>query len=198
MGHTLKHQAKQKESRSNQALPTSTFGKAYLQGETLKVKTNKDSVSTALKGSKTAFQKPKTILHNAKTMLQPETGNQSKSGAYIEQYYRRAKDLVAKQSFSMAVVELRDALKLDPNNSRCHSLLGEVYFKQNQFSMARIHFDRALKLDPHNEAALEGRQKLALKSSKAGRKVPLSKGKRNKQNNNSGGILSNWFGGGKK
>lgn len=77
----------------------------------------------------------------------------------VEQYYRRAEELVAKNNFAQAILELRDALKLE-NNSRCHGLLGMIYLKQNQATMAKIHFNQALKLNPKEPMALEGMQKL--------------------------------------
>ncbi len=73
-----------------------------------------------------------------------------------DQYYRRAEDLVRRDNFSRAVLELRDALKINPRSSQCHSLLGFVYFKQNQSTMARIHFNKALETDPNNDMAQKG------------------------------------------
>jgi curved DNA-binding protein CbpA len=77
-----------------------------------------------------------------------------------DQYYRRAEEHTAKNNFAQAVLELRDALKLEPNNSRCHALMGVVYLRQNQATMAKIHLNRALELDPQNERALVAKQQL--------------------------------------
>jgi curved DNA-binding protein CbpA len=87
-----------------------------------------------------------------------QTGTKIGLSAFIEQYCRRAEELIAKNQFAAAIKELRDALKDDPTNSRCHALLGSVYLKQNQLTMARISFDQALKFDPKNGAALIGKQ----------------------------------------
>jgi curved DNA-binding protein CbpA len=76
------------------------------------------------------------------------------------QYIRRAQELMAKNQLAPARVELQDALKLEPNNSRCHSLIGVVYLKQNLTTSAKVHFDRALQLDPKDEMALEGKRKI--------------------------------------
>jgi Flp pilus assembly protein TadD len=59
-----------------------------------------------------------------------------------------------------AKVELQDALKLEPQNSRCHSLMAMVYLRDNQLKMAKIHFDHALKLDPKEKIALEWKPKV--------------------------------------
>lgn len=77
-----------------------------------------------------------------------------------DQYYRRAELYVAKNNFAQATLELRDALQADPNNSRCHSLMGMIYLKQNQGTMAKIHFNKALQLNPQDTMAHEGKQQL--------------------------------------
>ncbi len=65
---------------------------------------------------------------------------------------------MVKNSFAQARVELQDALKLEPNNSRCHSLIGVVYLKQNQNTMAKIHIRKALQLNPQEPLALKSKQ----------------------------------------
>ncbi|HTL88721.1 MAG TPA: tetratricopeptide repeat protein, partial [Leptolyngbya sp.] len=77
-----------------------------------------------------------------------------------DQYYRRAQGFTAKGNYAQATIELRDALKIEPNSSRCHSLMGMVYLRQNQPTMAKIHFTKALSIDPQDAIALEGKQKL--------------------------------------
>ncbi|MBA3922235.1 MAG: J domain-containing protein, partial [Nostocaceae cyanobacterium] len=75
-----------------------------------------------------------------------------------EQYIRRAQTLMTKNQFAPARIELQDALKLEPNNGRCHSMIGVVYYKQNQTTMAKVHFERALALNPQDEMALKGKR----------------------------------------
>jgi cytochrome c-type biogenesis protein CcmH/NrfG len=118
--------------------------------------------------------------------------------AYIEQYCRRAEDLIAKNQFAAAIKELRDALKDDPTYSRCHALLGTVYLKQNQLTMARISFDQALKFDPQNPAALDGKREVEklMKTQGAGKgttqKTTPQTGKPGKSG---GGLFGGLFGG---
>ncbi|MDX2230718.1 MAG: J domain-containing protein [Leptolyngbyaceae cyanobacterium bins.349] len=129
-----------------------------------------------------------------------------------DQYCRRAEGYAAKNNFAQAVLELRDALQMDPRNSRCHALLGNIYLKQNQATMARIHFDKALEIEPQNEMALAGKQTLESQktvgkpptstapAAKPGAKAPAQKPnpKSNKPNDQSGGGLFGLFGGKKK
>lgn len=94
-----------------------------------------------------------------------------------DQYCRRAEGYVAKNNFAQAVLELRDALQLEPKNSRCHALLGMVYLRQRQTTMARIHFDKALETEPQNAMALDGKQKLELwQKSTGGKATPPAAG----------------------
>ncbi len=70
-------------------------------------------------------------------------------------YIRRAEVYMAQKKFLKAIVELRDALPMEPTNSNCHTLLGIAYFKQNLLAMAKVHIKKALELNPENEQALE-------------------------------------------
>ncbi|WP_017654200.1 J domain-containing protein [Fortiea contorta] len=117
-----------------------------------------------------------------------------------EQYLRRAQTLIAKNQFTQAKVELQDALKLEPKNSRCHSLIALVYLKQNQLKMAKIHFDNALKLDPHDQAALDWKPKIdkALGQQSGNSQVAPSVNGAGKQPDKSGGLFGGLFGGKKK
>jgi curved DNA-binding protein CbpA len=126
-----------------------------------------------------------------------------------DQYYRRAEALVAKNNFSQAILELRDAQKIEPNSSRCLSLQGMIYLKQNQMKMAQIYFNQALKVNPNDLVAQEGLQKLgqqnpATAKSTTGKAVDPKAGAQrssaspNKPNDKSGGGLFGGLFGGKK
>ncbi|NJP09491.1 MAG: DnaJ domain-containing protein [Leptolyngbyaceae cyanobacterium RU_5_1] len=134
---------------------------------------------------------------------------QPRRESVTDQYCRRAQEYATKNNFAQAVLELRDALKIEPKNSRCHALLGMVYLKQNQVTMAKIHFNKALEVDPQNAMALEGKQALERVQKQAGsasgassvssRTAPQKASpKPNKPDNKSGGGLFGRFGGKKK
>jgi len=109
-----------------------------------------------------------------------------------DQYYRRAEGFAAKGNYAQATIELRDALKIEPNSSRCHSLMGMVYLRQNQPTMAKIHFTKALSVDPQDPIALEGKQKLEPPAAKL--PASLSATKSNSTNPNSTKSSSGLFG----
>ncbi|MEO1559928.1 MAG: tetratricopeptide repeat protein, partial [Cyanobacteria bacterium J06632_19] len=118
-------------------------------------------------------------------------------------YLRRAQELIVKNQLSQARVELQDALKMKPNSSESHSLIGVVYMKQNQIKMAKIHFDRALQLNPKDETALDGKTKIDKFLKKAspavGKKSTVSEKAASKSaKSESGGLFSGLFGGKKK
>lgn len=119
------------------------------------------------------------------------------------EYVRRAEGYMAKNNFAAAVLELREALKLDPNNSRCHSLLGASFLKQNQATMAKVHLNKALQLNPNDELALKGKKHLdALQNTNGGQKpTPQpTPGTQSEQSGKSrgGGLFGGLFGGKKK
>ncbi|KAM3094972.1 DnaJ domain-containing protein [Phormidesmis sp. 146-35] len=121
-----------------------------------------------------------------------------KEESIAEQYYRRAEGFMAKGNYAKATLELRDALKIEPNNSRCHSLMGMVYLRQNQGTMAKIHFNKALSANPQDPVALEGKQWLEQKASGTTSQPstkPASKPTNAKPN---GGLFGGLFGGKKK
>uniref|UniRef100_B8HUL6 Heat shock protein DnaJ domain protein n=1 Tax=Cyanothece sp. (strain PCC 7425 / ATCC 29141) TaxID=395961 RepID=B8HUL6_CYAP4 len=119
-------------------------------------------------GAKMA-QPPGTV---SKTTISEEDGEQKAEEpnpieTYVEQYYRRAEEFMAKGNLPAAILELREALKLSPQNSRCHSLLGSIYLKQNQLTMAKVHIKRALELDPLDQTALLSREEITKIEKKA-------------------------------
>ncbi|MBX9257294.1 J domain-containing protein [Desmonostoc muscorum CCALA 125] len=138
----------------------------------------------------------------------PDTAKQTpppappKEDSVVEQYVRRAQSLIEKNQFAQAKVELQEALKLEPKNSHCHSLIGMVYLKQNQLKMAKIHFENALKLDPNDQMALQWKPKIdkVLGQQPTDHKVTSSPNHGDKQPDKSGngGLFGGLFGGKKK
>jgi curved DNA-binding protein CbpA len=120
------------------------------------------------------------------------------------EYIRRAEGYMAKNNFAGAVLELREALKLDQNQSRAHSLLGVAYLKQNQATMAKVHINKALQLNPKDELALKGKQHLdGLAQKNQGGKQPPKvspqpEPRKQPDKPSGGGLFGGLFGGKKK
>ena len=118
----------------------------------------------------------------------------------LEPYLRRAQALIEKNVFAGARVELQDALKLEPNNSRCHSLMGLVYLKQNLTAMAKVHINKALQLDPKDELALKIKpllDKQAQTSASQSNSTKTTQSQQSAESKN-GGLFGGLFGGKKK
>ncbi len=116
----------------------------------------------------------------------------------VEAYLRRAQEFEGKKDFGKAILELREALQIDPTSSTCHSRLGLIYFKSNQMTMAKIHFNQALKLNPQDPIALEGKTRLetAAGGGKAASESKPSQGSKSDEKPRGG--LFGLFGGKKK
>ena len=85
-----------------------------------------------------------------------------------------------------AVLELREAVKLDSTSAIAHALLGSLYLDQDNKTYGRIHINKAMKLDPQEPKVKQAQQKLKAieksekKASSQG-KSGKSKGKKEKK-----------------
>lgn len=92
----------------------------------------------------------------AVTETEPPSGTKSSEKPQVDYGQRhvvRAKTYIASKSYTEAVQELRDAVRIDPHNSNYHTMLGQAYLLQNLVGMAKVHIRQALKLDPKNRIA---------------------------------------------
>ncbi len=172
----------------------SEFNLVYLMRSAGKSLSAASSVPAASQSNPNTVNKNKVV---------PPPPPQPKEDPVFTQYLRRAQELIGKNQLLQARIELQDALKMQPNNSQCHSLLGVVYLKQNQAKMAKIHFDRALQLDPKDETALEGKRKIdrvlgKKPASGANKKTTVSATAGKSSKSESSGLFGGFFGGKKK
>jgi curved DNA-binding protein CbpA len=100
----------------------------------------------------------------------------------IVRYIRRARESLEREDLTRVLLELRDALNLEPNNVICHSLLGLTYLRQNQIAMAKVHINKAYQLNPRDPDAIKAKQALDKVVSETHSHKP-------------GGILDKFFGG---
>lgn len=73
---------------------------------------------------------------------------------YADRHYRRAQEYMSKGAWPQAITELKDALRMEPNKSDYHSLIGLAYLRQSLSGMAKSHFRRALQLNPQDQIAV--------------------------------------------
>lgn len=74
---------------------------------------------------------------------------------YAHRHYQRAFEYSKQGQWSSAVRELRDAIKLEPNNSDYYALLGVVHLRQSFVGMAKVYIRQALKLNPKQPLAVK-------------------------------------------
>ncbi|KPQ37860.1 MAG: DnaJ domain [Phormidium sp. OSCR] len=137
----------------------------------------------------------------------PPPPPRASTNTFVEQYLQRARSLMEQKNFAQARKELQDAIKLEPENSRCHGLMALVYLKQQEvqptkvnLTMANSHTTKALKLNPKEPLALEARKTLTRMmarpggggtkpSSKPPKKSDKTKSKSKKSDQGGGGLF---------
>jgi len=110
---------------------------------------------------------------------------------YAQRHYQRAIDYVRLAKWTLAVQELRDAIKLEPNNSDYYALLGLVHLQQKFPGMAKVYLRQALKLNPQHSLALKYALKLKIKPCENANPQSMAKAV-------SIAALLSWFGEGKR
>ncbi|HEY9645865.1 MAG TPA: tetratricopeptide repeat protein, partial [Chroococcidiopsis sp.] len=132
----------------------------------------------------------------------PGTRAPQSTSQLLDAYLRRAAEFEAKSDFGKAILELREAIQIDPKSSTAHSRLGVIYMKNNQSTMAKIHFNKALELNPQDPVALEGKRRLDITTGNQAKKPDAKPGKASSSKDGkpgqSGGGLFGLFGGKKK
>nr|WP_290223345.1 J domain-containing protein [Trichocoleus desertorum] len=93
----------------------------------------------------------------------PASPQEAPATDYAHLHAKRAKEYLKKENLAQAVQELRDAIKIEPNQGEYHALLALAYLKQNLSGMATVHFRQALKLNPQEPLALHYAAKLNIK-----------------------------------
>ena len=117
----------------------------------------------------------------------------------VASYVRRAKEYMAKRQFSNVVSELRDALKIDPNNSTVHGLMGQAYILQNQATMAKVHINKAHEANPQDPVVIQAKEQLEKLLKKQKNRATKSTAKNSEsKNKNDSGFFSGFFGAKKK
>jgi len=109
-----------------------------------------------------------------------------------ETYCRRAEEYIEKNYPAKAILELRDAMKMEPKSSRVHALMAMAYLYQDQAKMAKIYLESALQFNPEDPTALEVKKRFDQIDKRAGMRA------NKKAESKSSGGLFGLFGGKKK
>lgn len=117
---------------------------------------------------------PQANQHNSAQ----NNGNTTLPTNYAERHIERAQEYLQKGNHNQAVQELRDAIRIEPNNSNYHALLGRAYLVQKLGGMAKVHFRQALKLDKNNALAQKYAKQLGIELQSSQGSQANGKGKR--------------------
>ena len=130
---------------------------------------------------------------------QASNKTEEKAESSMSLHLRRAQEYLNKNQFAQAILELRDALKLDPNHSSCHGLMGLAYLKQNQLGMAKVHINKAYQSNPKDLIAIKSKQELERLTAVVDPKKTQGRSAKDKLTEPpGGGIFGGLFGGKKK
>lgn len=134
---------------------------------------------------------PRPPVKSSGDSTTPPSSKPKRQNAIAEQACTRAETFISTKNYAKAILELKGAIKIDPNHSRCHALLALCYLYQKQGTMAKIEVKKALSLNPKEPKALEVKK---LIEQAATGKTAKNKAKTDQ----GGGFLGGLFGGKKK
>ena len=101
-------------------------------------------------------EKPQPVQVQVQEITPTETTNVKPALInYAQKHYQRAIQYAKQSQWNLAVQELRDAIKIEPNNGDYYALLGFVHLRQNLPGMAKVYIRQALKLNPQQQLALK-------------------------------------------
>ena len=109
----------------------------------------------------------------------------------VDPVIRRAQEYLSQGNVDKAILKLREGLKVNPNHSSYHGLLGLAYLRQNQLGMAKVHINKAYASNPQDTFAIQGKSALRKATTAVADKT---KGKESKK----GGMFGTFFGRKKK
>lgn len=94
---------------------------------------------------------------------------------YADRHFGRAQEYLKANNAAAAIQELKDALRIDPQNSSYHGLIAQAYLLQKLTGMAKVHFKQALRLNPNNAVALKYAKQLNVTMTDVPRSAPQAK-----------------------
>lgn len=127
----------------------------YFQNQVLK-KTEPEPEIISSSTSLVPIETPNVInLNIPESQESDKTKPESQAIKYAQRHYDRAVQYQQQGQLSLAVREMRDAIKIEPNNSDNYALLGVIHFQQNFPGMAKVYIRQALKINPTHPVAVK-------------------------------------------
>lgn len=123
----------------------------------------------------------------------PPPSPKPKRVSIMDSYLNRANEFALRKNYPQAILEMREAVKVNPNHAQCHSQLAEYYLRSGQATMAKVHLKRAMSIDPKNDLA----KQLDAKVNKATQKKAAQNSVKETQAKSKGGLFG-LFGGKQK
>ena len=168
-----------------------------VQSTPAKAKPNKETTAQS-KATTNQAASAKTSS-NAPATPSEEPATDSRVNAFVN----RAQQYISKGEFDRAIKEVKDALRIDPNNGIAHAVMGRAYLHKKQLTMAKVHIDKAFKAEPHNQIVVESKKaldRLSRVSNRSKASNPGASSKSTDKNNKPGnsGFFSGFFGSKKK
>lgn len=102
---------------------------------------------------------PPQVINTSTVSAQAESPSEMLAKpSLIEGSLRRAEEYITMKNWGKAVLEMREATTIEPNNPRAHAILGLAYLHQQQKTMAKISMKKALQLNPKDPHVLRLKQ----------------------------------------
>ena len=122
--------------------------------------TNKTSSSATANASKSTKSQTKATTAQAAPSEAQAKVEEPSTESRVAAFVGRAQQYISKGEYDRAITELRDALRIDPNNGIAHAVMGQAYIRKKQLTMAKVHIGKAGKADPHNPIVIESQKEL--------------------------------------
>lgn len=163
---------------------------------TLKHKQGINREDIVKKASPAKSPPPKPPVTQTQASPQTTQSEEPTPASRVASYLRRAKEYLAKGNINDAVFELKDALRIDPNNSTCHAYMGQAYLRQNQITMAKVHINKAYKANPQDPVVIQSKEQLEKLTKKKSSQAKTKSSSKEKKDDS--GFFSGFFGAKKK
>ena len=124
------------------------------------INTNKPISSATANGSNSTKSQTKATTAQASASEAQAKVEEPSTESRVAAFVGRAQQYISKGEYDRAITELRDALRIDPNNGIAHAVMGKAYIRKKQLTMAKVHIGKAGKADPHNPIVIESQKEL--------------------------------------